>query len=195
MCLDFCSFVDRDMAMRYHWGFAVGHIYTHDLQSEEQNGADPGRRLGLGKDSDSDSPDLDPTAYDDSLDAQVLINGVEEFEVESILDSRIRQRHLEYLVHWKGYSHEDDTWEPEVNVENCAGLIRQFHRECPSAPHGAGLETLQYTESEEADSDDSGQSVGDDESQTTGDSDGEDGLSILELHEMYGFSQDYEVYE
>jgi hypothetical protein len=23
------SFVDRDMIMRYHWGLAVGHLYTH----------------------------------------------------------------------------------------------------------------------------------------------------------------------
>jgi len=22
-------FVDRDMVMRYHWGMAVGHVYTH----------------------------------------------------------------------------------------------------------------------------------------------------------------------
>jgi hypothetical protein len=22
-------FVDRDMVMRYHWGLAVGHVYTH----------------------------------------------------------------------------------------------------------------------------------------------------------------------
>jgi len=22
-------FVDRDMIMRYHWGLAVGHVYTH----------------------------------------------------------------------------------------------------------------------------------------------------------------------
>ena len=24
------SFVDRDMVMRYHWGLAIGHIYTHN---------------------------------------------------------------------------------------------------------------------------------------------------------------------
>jgi hypothetical protein len=25
-----CRFADRDMLMRYHWGIAVGHAYTHD---------------------------------------------------------------------------------------------------------------------------------------------------------------------
>lgn len=27
------SFVDRDMLMRYHWGLAVGHVYTHGSQT------------------------------------------------------------------------------------------------------------------------------------------------------------------
>ena len=36
-----------------------------------------------------------------------------EFEVESIIDSRWKGRRLEYLVHWKGYSDEDCTWEPK----------------------------------------------------------------------------------
>jgi hypothetical protein len=26
-------FVDRDMVMRYHWGLAVGHVYTHGCRS------------------------------------------------------------------------------------------------------------------------------------------------------------------
>jgi len=24
-----CRFADRDMVMRYHWGLAIGHTYTH----------------------------------------------------------------------------------------------------------------------------------------------------------------------
>jgi hypothetical protein len=28
-CFLSCRFVDRDMTMRYHWGLAVGHTYTH----------------------------------------------------------------------------------------------------------------------------------------------------------------------
>ena len=41
-----------------------------------------------------------------------------EFEVESIIDSRWKGRRLEYLVHWKGYSEEDRTWEPKGNLSN-----------------------------------------------------------------------------
>ena len=38
-----------------------------------------------------------------STSHSVEIDGCEEYEVESILDSRIRQRILKYFVHWRGY--------------------------------------------------------------------------------------------
>jgi hypothetical protein len=51
-------------------------------------------------------------------DAPIFIDGVEEFEVEKNLNSRICQGNLEYLIHWGGYSYEENTWEPERNVKN-----------------------------------------------------------------------------
>ena len=33
-----------------------------------------------------------------------------QYEVESILDSRMKRGKLQYLVHWKGYSADDDCW-------------------------------------------------------------------------------------
>ena len=57
-----------------------------------------------------------------------------EFEVESIIDSRWKGRRLEYLVHWKGYSEEDRTWEPKGNLTNALEAIKDFHRSKPNAP-------------------------------------------------------------
>ena len=57
-----------------------------------------------------------------------------EFKVESIIDSRWKGRCLEYLVHWKGYSDEDRTWEPKGNLTNASEAIKDFHRSIPSAP-------------------------------------------------------------
>jgi hypothetical protein len=187
MYLTFSSFVDRDMVMRYHWGLAIGHIYSHPHPKEQDR---------AGPDSiDADSHDINSHVHDDA--AQIFIDGVEEFEVESILNSRIRRGNVEYLVHWKGYSHEEDTWEPQGNVENSADLIRQFHRDYPSAPRSADCETGECVESDGVGSDDGDRSVTD-ESQTTDDleEDSDDGgSSILELQQMYGSSWDCEVYE
>ena len=56
-----------------------------------------------------------------------------EFKVESIIDSRWKGRCLEYLVHWKGYSDEDRTWEPKGNLSNALEAIKDFHRSKPNA--------------------------------------------------------------
>jgi hypothetical protein len=62
----------------------------------------------------------------------IEIDGEAEYEVEAILDSRIRRSKLTYLVEWKGY--EDHTWEPPENVEHAADLVTEFHTRYPHKP-------------------------------------------------------------
>jgi hypothetical protein len=64
----------------------------------------------------------------------VEINGELEYEVEQILDSRIYRNRFQYLVKWKGYTEEHNTWEPIDNVTNAQAAIDEFHRTHPSAP-------------------------------------------------------------
>jgi Chromo (CHRromatin Organisation MOdifier) domain len=104
------------MFMRYHWGLAVGHIYSHD--------SDP----LCGSSGDEESSDHLPK------DSQVS-NVIEEYEVEEIVSSRLKRGQLEYLVHWKGYSQDDDSWEPEEYVKNAADLVQRFHKDNPEAPN------------------------------------------------------------
>ena len=58
----------------------------------------------------------------------------EEYEVERIIDSRYKGKRLEYLVHWRGWSDSDRTWEPISNLGNAAGAVHDFHVAHPAAP-------------------------------------------------------------
>lgn len=57
-----------------------------------------------------------------------------EFEVEAILDSRIRRKKLEYLIKWKGYSVSENSWETIDNVlPGAAEMVNDFHAKNPSS--------------------------------------------------------------
>ena len=60
-----------------------------------------------------------------------LVEGELEYHVEKILKKRIRKygkgSRVEYLVHWRGYPAEEDTWEPLRNLTHCADLLNEFN--------------------------------------------------------------------
>ena len=62
-----------------------------------------------------------------------LVHGVEEFDVDSILNSRFRYNRIEYLVKWKGFDIGENSWEPHYNL-HCPNLVKAFHRTNPAAP-------------------------------------------------------------
>jgi Chromo (CHRromatin Organisation MOdifier) domain len=54
--------------------------------------------------------------------------------VEEILDSHLYQEKLEYLIKWRGYGPEWNSWVPEEDAEGARKLIDKFHRKHPGAP-------------------------------------------------------------
>ena len=54
-----------------------------------------------------------------------------EYEVATILYSKIVRNKLYYLVDWLGYSPSNRTWEPVENVANAQALLEDFHRQYP----------------------------------------------------------------
>ncbi|XP_077123739.1 uncharacterized protein LOC143781074 [Ranitomeya variabilis] len=68
--------------------------------------------------------------------APVLVEGELEYVVEKILDSRVSRRKLQYLVKWKGYGQEDNSWVVASDV-HATDLVRAFHRAHPDRPGGS----------------------------------------------------------
>lgn len=54
-----------------------------------------------------------------------------EYEVENILDCRIRWRRPEYLVKWKGYDDGHNSWEPKANLVHAKRLLNTYHKRYP----------------------------------------------------------------
>ena len=68
------------------------------------------------------------------LPEAVEVEGTPEYEVEEVIDSRLKRGKLEYLVKWSGYTDDYNTWEPESNLDNSKEAINDFHKSNPSAP-------------------------------------------------------------
>ena len=59
----------------------------------------------------------------------VIIEGEEEYKVEKILNKKKFRGKDQYLVWWKGYVAEKDTWEPRENLGNVEDLVQGFKEE------------------------------------------------------------------
>lgn len=51
------------------------------------------------------------------------------YEVERIVGKRSKKGRVEYLVRWRGYGSEGDTWEPETNLSTCMIYVHDFNRQ------------------------------------------------------------------
>uniref|UniRef100_A0AC34QKA4 Chromo domain-containing protein n=1 Tax=Panagrolaimus sp. JU765 TaxID=591449 RepID=A0AC34QKA4_9BILA len=49
-----------------------------------------------------------------------------QYEVEDIVDSRMVNSKIEYLIKWKDYSEDDNTWEPAANLKNSQDLLQKY---------------------------------------------------------------------
>ena len=56
----------------------------------------------------------------------VEIEGIEEWEVEKVLNKKKIRGVEKYLIWWKGFTAEGDTWEKRENLKNAEELIEEF---------------------------------------------------------------------
>jgi hypothetical protein len=62
----------------------------------------------------------------------VIIDNEEEWEVDEVLDSKVKHGKLQYLVRWIGF--DNPTWEPATNLQNAPSAVKRFHNLYPEKP-------------------------------------------------------------
>ena len=58
----------------------------------------------------------------------LYVDGEPEYEVAAILEKRIVRGRVQYLVSWKDYGPEHDTWEPASGLTNASAVVADFER-------------------------------------------------------------------
>ena len=64
----------------------------------------------------------------------IEVDGIPEFVVQAVLDSRIRRRTLQYFVDWVGYDESDRSWERAGALHNATKAVDAFHKIFPAKP-------------------------------------------------------------
>ena len=67
-----------------------------------------------------------------------------EWEVDHIIDSHLKNKKLKYLVHQRGYDDLDCMWEPKSNLRNAKDAIRDFHESHSSTPCALSIDPADF---------------------------------------------------
>src|SRR5918999_3309113 len=62
-----------------------------------------------------------------------IVDDEEHYEVEETIDSRYHRNKLQYLVKWKRFGYEENSWTNEGDIF-APRLVRDFHQNHPGAP-------------------------------------------------------------
>jgi hypothetical protein len=84
-------------------------------------------------------PSVQASAQESGAQLEVE-NEEQEWVVEDIRDSCVQSWELQYLVKWKAFPEEENTWEPVAHLGNSMELVEEFHKANPEKPNQATLE-------------------------------------------------------
>jgi len=79
------------------------------------------KKSNINRDGKADSEELCEKTEDEDTRCTYL--------VENIIDKRKDLNgNLEYLVKWVGWDDNENSWEPQLNLANCRGIMMEFER-------------------------------------------------------------------
>jgi len=68
-----------------------------------------------------------------ALPPPIVVNREPEWEVEEVLDSRWHWRRFQFLIKWKGFSREHNSWEVASDVK-APDLVAEYYQKHPAVP-------------------------------------------------------------
>jgi hypothetical protein len=71
--------------------------------------------------------------------------GADEFEVERVLDRRKRGSNISYLIRWRGYGPQDDSWVNETDLK-ANDKVREYERHLADRELAAKTSPLSYAD-------------------------------------------------
>eukprot|EP00055_Hartaetosiga_balthica_P017772 m.122942 g.122942 ORF g.122942 m.122942 type:complete len:966 (+) comp9398_c1_seq1:1052-3949(+) len=119
--IDRDKFTSPKLSARYFGPFAIVRKITENSFEVDLPPSSRAHRVinaGFLKDYHDREGETDPLPEE--------IDGEDEWEVEKIIQQRTHRGQREYLVRWKGYSPDNDSWEPEDHFANAQQLLEDF---------------------------------------------------------------------
>jgi len=77
--------------------------------------------------------DLIPGRKPQAPPPPIVVNREPEWEVEEVLDSCWHQRRFQFLIKWKSFSREHNSWEVASDVK-APDLVTEYYQKYPAAP-------------------------------------------------------------
>ena len=79
---------------------------------------------------------IDPSVFSplrvtDHRPAPIAVDGIEEYEIEKIIDKRRHHGKIQYLVRWLGYDSSEDSWIDHTDLAHAQELLDDFEDNLP----------------------------------------------------------------